>query len=454
MRKEKHDMEKQWEAMTTSERQEAMFDRWLSPAKATFTDPQAEKDYRARVNRLKDVVQLKKEPDRVPVVPMVGFYPAAYMGKTPWDAMYDYKTLDETYTRFMLDFQPDAHTGLGVAAPGKVYEILDYKLYAWPGHGVPKTRGYQAIEGEYMQADEYDALIQDPTNYFLTRYLPRIFGSLQPLTSLSPFTNILEMYGGFTAAALIPFGVPPVQEALKKLMQAGDAALEWAGTFGAYGPKMAGMGYPGFFGGGCKAPFDTIADTLRGTRGIIKDMYRQPGKLLEALEAFTPIMIKMGSSACKMNGNPICFMPLHKGADGFMSDAQFKKFYWPTLKKVIEGLIAEGCVPFPWAEGGFNSRLDIIGDVPAGSMIWGFDDTNMAEAKKKLGKVACICGNVQTSALTIGGVDELNTVVRKLIDDCAPGGGYLMMNGASLDECKADNMKAMINTTKEYGVYK
>ncbi|MCJ7605376.1 MAG: hypothetical protein MUO19_04995, partial [Dehalococcoidales bacterium] len=367
--------------------------------------------------------------------------------------MYDYKKLDDSFTKYMVDFKPDGHIGMGVAAPGKLYEILDYKLYAWPGHGVPANRSYQAKEGEYMMADEYDDLIQDPTNFFLTKYFPRIFGALEPLAALSPMTNILEMYGGFTAATLIPFGVPPVQEALKKLMAAGDVAMEWVGTFGAFGPKMAAMGYPSFFGGGCKAPFDVIGDTLRGTKGIIMDMYRQPDKLLESLEAMTPIMIKMGASACLMNATPICFIPLHKGADGFMSDAQFKKFYWPTLKKLIEGLIAEGCVPFPWAEGGYSSRLNDIGDVPKGMMMWGFDDTDMAKAKKALGGVSCVTGNISSRVLQIGTVEDTKNAVKKLIDDCAPGGGYLMMNGASLDDCKADNLKAMIDYTKEYGKY-
>jgi hypothetical protein len=447
-------MEKEFGAMTADEKQEALFAQWLSPEGVEYENAEAEKTYKERITRLKDIIQLKKEPDRVPIVLMVSFYPAVYCGMTPYDVMYDYGKLFESHKKFYLDFQTDGHVGLGTAAPGKLYEILDYKLYSWPGHGVPKERSYQCKEGEYMLPEEYDALIQDPTNYFLTTYFPRIFGALAPFTSLSPFTNILEMYGGFTAATLIPFGVPPVQEAVKKLLEAGSVALEWAGTFGAFGPAMSALGYPGFFGGGCKAPFDVIGDTLRGTRGIIMDIYRQPDKLLEALEAMVPIMIKMGASACKMNACPICFIPLHKGADGFLSDAQFKKYYWPTLKKVIEGLIDEGCVPFPWAEGGYNSRLQVIGDIPKGKVIWGFDDTNMAEAKKALGKVSCISGNVPTSLLAIGTKQAVEGNVKKLIDDCGDGGGYLMMNGSAFDEAKAENVKAMIDTTKEYGVYK
>jgi hypothetical protein len=33
-----------------------------------------------------------------------------------------------------------------------------------------------------------------------------------------------------------------------------------------------------------------------------------------------------------------------------MSPDQFKTFYWPTLKMLIEGLIEEGCTPFVFWE--------------------------------------------------------------------------------------------------------
>jgi len=33
---------------------------------------------------------------------------------------------------------------------------------------------------------------------------------------------------------------------------------------------------------------------------------------------------------------------VHRGADGFMSDEQFERFCWPTLKAVLLGLIEAG----------------------------------------------------------------------------------------------------------------
>ena len=446
-------MEKKWEELSADEKREELFEKWLSPEGVEFASPEAEKAYKERATRIKDAIQMKK-PDRVPVFPFVGFFPAYYVGLTPKDLMYDYDKCSTAFKKYVMDFEPDAHLGTFVAVPGKLYEILDYKLYAWPGHGTAPEHGYQCIEGEYMTADEYDALIHDPSNFFTTTYLPRVFGAFEPFKMLAPLTNILEMYGGFTAASFIAYGLPPVQDAYKALLEAGSEALKWIGVVGACHGEMAAAGFPNFFGGGCKVPFDTLGDTLRGTKGIMLDMYRQPDKLLQALEAMTPIMIKMGASAAKMNGNPIVFIPLHKGADGFLSDEQFKTFYWPTFRKLLMGLIDEGCVPFPWAEGGYNSRLKVIRDVPKGKVLYGFDTTDMAKAKEILGDVACIGGNMPIDLLSVGTSQQVEDCAKKLIETAGKGGGYIMMSGAVIDEAKSENIKAMIDATKEYGVYK
>lgn len=447
-------MEKNWEEKTAEEKREELIGKWLSPEGVEYNSAEAEKSYKEKVTRLLDAVELKKEPDRVPIVPMLGFYPAHYCGYTPYDVMYDYDKLLEAWEKCYLEIQADAHGGAVVSPPGRLFEILDYKLYAWPGHGVAKEHSYQCNEGEYMLADEYDALIEDPTLYFLTTYYPRIFGKLGALGAFPTITNNLEMYGGFSAVSFIPFGVPDVQEAFKLMFEAGAEALKWIEPVGIFAAKMTAAGLPGFFGGGCKVPFDVIGDTLRGSRGIMVDMYRQPDKLLEALERLTPLAIKMGASNAKANGCPVVFIPLHKGADGFLSDEQFKKFYWPNFRALLIGLIEEGCIPFPWAEGGYNTRLEVIKDVPKGSVIYGFDLTDMAKAKEVLGDVCCITGNMPIDLLTVGTVQQVEDRAKELIDTCGKGGGYIMMNGAVIEDVNPKNVQAMIDTTKSYGVYK
>jgi hypothetical protein len=450
-------MEKQWEEMSPDERQEALFARWMSPKDPQgndlkFQSPQAEKAYKERITRIKDAIQMKKLPDRVPVFVIPSFFPVYNAGFTPREALYDYDKCCMAFKKLVMDFAPDAHIGAVAPGPGKVYDILDYKLYSWPGHGVPPEQSYQANEGEYMKADEYDALIDDPSNFFSNTYLPRVFGALEGFKMLPTLTGILEIYG--VAFNFIPFGLPPVQATYRALFEAGAEALKWAGAMGASNVEISAAGFPGLWAGFTKAPFDVIGDTLRGTRGVMLDMYRQPDKLIEAMEKLTPIMIKMGVGAAKMNGQPLVFMPLHKGADGFMSDEQFGRFYWPTFRKVMMGLIAEGVVPNPAAEGKWTTRLEVMQDLPKGKTLWMIDQSDIAKAKKTLGKVACMYGNVPSALLALGTPQQVKDYVKKCIDVAGKGGGYILSNGAFFDQAKAENVKAMVDFAKEYGVYK
>jgi hypothetical protein len=417
-----------------------------------FQSPEAEARYKASITRIKDAVQLKRTPDRVPITILPSMFPFVSAGMTVQEAMYDYDKCAAAFRKFILEFKPDMHIGAAQAGPGKFYEILDYKLYKWPGHGVAPEHSYQCVEEEYMKPGDYDLLISDPSFYFRNFYLPRVFGALQGFTMLPPLTGILEIYG--VAFNFIPYALPPVQATFKALFEAGAEALKWAMVIGGLNAELATLGFPNILGGFTKAPFDTIGDTLRGTRGMIMDMYRQPDKLLRALEALIPIMIGMGVGSSQQTGNPQIFIPLHKGADGFLSDEQFRRFYWPTLKAVLLGLIEGGCIPFPALEGHWGSRLEIIQDIPRGKTMWMVDQTDMAKAKETLGKNACLIGNVSSSMLKLGTALDVKDYVKKLIDTAGRGGGFIMSNGAFFDEAKPENVKAMVEFTREYGVYK
>jgi hypothetical protein len=450
-------MEKQWHEMTADEKQEAQFQKLLAAKDPEgndlkFQSPEAEASYKAVITRIKDAIQMKKTPDRVPVGILPSMFPWLHAGMTPQEAMYDYDKCMAAFKEFMLEFKPDMHLGAAVPGAGKFYEILDYKLYSWPGHGVAPEHSYQCNEAEYMKPEEYDLLLMDPSFYFRNFYLPRVFGALQGFSMLAPHTATLEMYG--LAGFYVPYGLPPVKETFKKLLEAGDEALKWVTAIAASGAELATLGFPGLAAGFSKAPYDVIGDTLRGTRGIMMDIYQRPEKLLKAMEALIPIMIGMGVSQMQQTGNPLVFMPLHKGADGFLSDEQFKKFYWPTFKAVMMGLIEAGCIPFPALEGHWDSRLNVIQDIPKGKTAWMVDQSDMVQAKKTLGKNACLLGNVPSSMLRLSTPDEVKAYCKKLIDTVGKGGGFIMGNGAFFDEANPENVKAMVDVTKEYGVYK
>lgn len=442
-----------WSALSTEERREARFGAWMDIAERQFASPEAEAEYKIRCQRIKDVIDLK-EPDRVPFTSFIGGYSARFSGLTPYEVMYDYEKYTAAWKRFNEEFKPDYLVFSGAFNPGKVYDILGYQVYRWPGGTLSKDNDFQCLEEEYMLAEEYDAFIADPEGYYMRVYMPRAFSALKGWGMLPTFFASMEL--PMLPALMIPAGLPPVQASFKAFIEAGAAALEYAEASGkADGFLQASYGMPSLPGGFTKAPFDYIGDTMRGTKGIMLDMFRYPNKLLAAVERLVPIAIKLGVDTATMNNNPFVFMPLHKGADGFMSDASFKKFYWPTYKAVLEGLIAEGLVPWNLVEGGYNSRLEVIANdaPPAGATYWNFDQTDMTAAKKYFGSWAAIAGNVPSSLLHTGKPEDVSDFVKKLIDTAGKSGGYALATGAVLDHCTPENFHAMVKTTKEYGVY-
>ena len=447
-------MEKQ---LSPDEKREALWQGLLSPKDPQgnglqFQSPGAQQAFKESILRFRAAIEMEKLPDRVPVTIFPSMFPWINAGMTVQEAMYDYGKCAAAFKQFVLDFKPDVHWGAIAPGPGKFYEIVDYKLYSWPGHGVAPEHVYQCNEDEYMLADEYDALIQDPSGYFSNVYLPRVFGALGGFRMLPFLPGILEMYG--VALNFIPFGLPPVQGTYQALFEAGAEALKWIMAVGGADVELATLGFPTLLGGFTKAPFDVVGDTLRGTKGIMLDIYRRPKKLLQAMEALTPLMIRMGVGSAQATGKPLIFVPLHKGADGFLSDEHFAKFYWPTLKQVLLGLIEGGCIPFPAAEGGYASRLEQVKDLPRGKTVWMIDQTDMARAKETLGQNACLFGNVPSDMLNVGTPQEVRDYVKNLIDVAGEGGGFILGNGSFFDEAKPGNVKAMVDTAKEYGAYR
>ena len=110
-------------------------------------------------------------------------------------------------------------------------------------------------------------------------------------------------------------------------------------------------------------------------------------------------------------------------------------------------------MPLLFAEGGYNSRLDYIKELPRGTTLWLFDQTDMAAAKKKVGDTVCMSGNVPSGLMITGTAAKVDDYCKKLIDDCAPGGGFILTTGASLDEGKPETVSTLIEAADRYGRY-
>ena len=411
-----------------------------------------QKNFERRERRILDAIALK-EPDRVPIVPLFAFFNCYYSGVSPREAYEDPGKALEAWRKTIYDFRPDATYSVNftIYAMDEVLSGLDFKAMKWPGHGVKDDQSFQFVEAEYMLEDEYQALFNNPGDFFLRRLLPRLAGNLKGLAKLPPLETAAL---GYVWPTVLPaLCDPDVTLALQTLLDMSKRQAAWAKAFSAFSKELQEAGYPSIKEQTVLAPYDLVADNLRGTAGAAMDLLLQPENLKRAVDQLAPFMSQAGINGAKAKGNPRVFIPLHKGTDNFMSLKQFKEFYWPSLQKLILDLVEGGCTPYLLIEGKYNTRLDIIKDVPPGTCIYHFEGTDIFEAKKKLGGTVCLMGNMPNSLLATGSKEQVVDHTKKLIDVCGDGGGYIMSGGALIDHAKPENIEAWMATTKEYGRY-
>ncbi|MEW6137243.1 MAG: uroporphyrinogen decarboxylase family protein [Thermodesulfobacteriota bacterium] len=403
-----------------------------------------------RERRFNDAVALKK-PDRVPIATMWDFFPARWKGISVKAVMYDPQLMFDSWVECLEHFQPDmGENPFALRGLARVIEALDFQHLKWAGHGLGDNMSYQFVELEVMKADEYDHFLFDTTDFMIRRYWPRVYKALAPLENLPPLNQVISYFWGLYSGVFL---LSPEMEAARNAMieaaKASAEVLKWAGAFAK---KLIDMGFPIPSGGYSQVPFDTLGDVFRGTKGIMMDMYRRPDKVMAACEKLLPIMIDSAVASAKRTGVPRVFIPLHKGLDNFMSPDQFHKFYWPHMKELLEALIREGITPWVLAEGICNNRLEAFRDVPPGKVIYHFEATDMVLAKDMMKDRCCIRGNVPMSLLTVGTPEEVRAYCKKLIDTCAVDGGFIMDASAPLSDAKPENVQAMYDFTKDYGV--
>ncbi len=434
-----------WNQMSPLERRKARLDAWQN-APVQFAGPEAEAKYKERIERLRKIYDM--EPHDRPVAdPFMGAneYVARRKGIRGKDIVYNHEKLREPLLAFHRDFQPDVSVGM-LPYPGKSWDMLDFKLYVWGGQKLSDNSVIQAVEGEYMRPDEYKDFIADPTAFWLKQYLPRAYGALGALSMLPDFPRISESVD--TIDLLVPFGLPPFQEMLHKMMEAGNELMKVLGAVGQTMGMVAAEGFPGMGLNIVKTPFDYLGDTLRGTKGVLVDMYRRPNDLLAACEAYVPVLIKSIVGVSDRTGAPCVLYVLHKGADGFMSQAQFKKFYWPTWKQVMLALYEEGITSYLFIEGSYNNRLENLAEMPEKSLVCHFDKTDMRRVKQVLSDKFIIAGNVPASLMATGTTDEVRAYCADLVE-LFEGSSYIMAHGCYFENTTDEKLRAFIDSVKK-----
>jgi len=340
-------------------------DEWIERHKE-----EAEAVFKEKLERLAKTIELKT-PDRVPLL----FFSCGYALSRYYrmvEIAFNYERFKDAAIKFVEDFPVDGYIIVGgvESTPlpislaivdqypeltlylavgggwitGPMHDILRDKYTRFPGREVSPDTAMQFYGGKFMEAEEYDKLIENPAEFLLKTLVPRTAENLSDPGSVRYVATLTKL-----------------MLEVQKFMNVYTKTITEARARGA----------PLLVAGYTKVPLDYIADHLRHPTHTLVDLYRYPDKVRKATEAILPLALKYAEVTTPPQ-SPLpplprmLFIPLH--LNEMLPPKLYGEFYWPHLKKIIVEMYGKGVKTLVFFEGDHSPHVDTILELPKG---WG-----------------------------------------------------------------------------------
>ncbi len=387
-----------------------------------------QKRYADRVKRLAAALNFEKT-DCIPIMGMVETWAGHNNGMSILDICCDAEKLKASYLHFAKEFDFDAIGSPMGCRWAPVYSALGSTEFSFYNEKGAPHQGVQHLGRCNMEASEYPELIADPYKFITEKLLPRKYPALnvpEPRRSLN-FAKGALLYVDHIFNALIP-------------------------TCMAVGQQY---GLPIFMNSGTEMPLDVMCDYFRGFQNIIMDTRRHRKQVIEACEALYPILLAgaIGNQAPEMF--PTVFIPLH--IPTYMNTKDFAEVYFPTFKRMIIDIINAGRRPYLFMEGDWAPYAEFFQELPKKKIVGLFEYHDYKAMKKNFGDTIALIGGMPLYNLNYDSKAQVIDRTKRLIDEMAPGGGWIFgfdKSWLSSNDANADNLKAVVETVRTYGVGK
>ena len=371
-------------------------------------------------------VYSNKIPKRVPVnLSLTLEFTAGFGNLNMAEAQWNLSLLEDAADKLCQTFYSDSCPFGGSMRYPSYYQTLQSQSFIMGSNGF-----IQHPEVVGMDVEDYDYLIEKPFDCIVERIIPRQYKGLNPEDPVNMALNL--------AKALMCYN--------NDFGQTGMLIQKLVQKYG-YDP-----GFPPSSGGFTEAPFDFIADQLRGFREVSKDIRRIPEKLAEACDAVYPIVFKKGLPA-KPTEFSYVFFPLHMPT--FMREKDFAKLWWPSFKRMVDEYASMGIHSKLFCEDDWTRYIDYLYELPANTVLL-FEYGDIRKIKDKLGKKHVITGLYPISMLKNCSKEECLDKAKEMLDVLAPGGNYIFSFDKpilSVRDINIENLAAVLEYVRDNGAY-
>jgi uroporphyrinogen-III decarboxylase len=216
------------------------------------------------------------------------------------------------------------------------------------------------------------------------------------------------------------------------------------------------MGDEGVASVGVGSSFGRLGNA-RGMQDLLLDMYDHPDRLAAVTEVSVAYQEKI-LQAFLASPSEVTFYDICWATGARMGPRLFEQWVLPEVQRAVEVVHA---VPNKYIGlytlGPIGKLLPML--VEAGvDYIETFEpnqgDISLAEAKRLYGDRVCLMGNFDCLVLARGTVRDAQQETLRCLREGMEGGGYVLVTGDEVPaDAKLENLRAMVETVQEHGVY-
>lgn len=369
-------------------------------------------------------------PKRLPInISLSHPIASSYAKERYADVQYDFKRIANATRELCEKVYSDACPmpgGSSTVRLASYFSILGAKSFRMGDSGFMQHPNVTGLE-----VSDYPYFIKDPYACILERVIPRLYDNLNPAENPVASMMSLEMANA------------------SRMEDRADLASflgELNEQYGYYpGPPKGSMGQT-------EAPYDFLADLLRGFSGISADIHRDRGFVKEAVEALYPLVFKLGLPP---KPDPEGCVPTPWHMVPFMRPKDFEELWFPTYKRLCEDYAALGVRISAFCEGDSMHVLDCLQDLPAGIQLR-FEYGDAKIIKEKLGDKFILSGLYPISLIDTGSAQQVTDKAKELLDIMMPGGGYTFSfdKGTNVhNTINLDNLNLLAEYLRDHAVY-
>ena len=379
-----------------------------------------------RIQLFRDAAAFKKT-ERIPYFSAAVTWKISDAGYPISAAMTDYELMEKCVRAFLDKYPVDAMLDMGIRNQFRVTEAFGEGGYYYY---TDRTVGIH--DHAHCTVDTLEDYLSDPVRYTWEHILPEKYGEAWQAKSLEVWKRTFKEYMDYTKFIIHIASVTGKEYGIPSM--APNNPMKGAIQFG----------------------IEELEANLLGIKQLSIAMRRAPDRIESFVrrwdaEHIDPIIEKLKKA--KGPNYKYCFdASIMMLSQNILNPKQFERFYWTSLKKLLDAYLEAGQSVRLFTEGSILRYADYFKDYPKGLLTFHLEQDDPFEVRKALPNV-CIMGGMTTDLLSKGSAEECIDYAKRLCDELGAEGGFIMSENKMLsfpNDAKSENLSAVCNFVRDY----